>query len=112
MSRSIYGDVHSRTALRAAFREIRRDIGAARSPSALQELYRRAGYVVSLTYEPSWQERFGAELEEIRRLATEEFARSARAINRRAETLRSDDRYEPRWTAEAHAHAHPRAEGA
>lgn len=107
-SRSIYGDVHSRTALRAAFREIRRDIGAARSPSALQELYRRAGYVVSLTYEPSWQERFGEELTQIRTLATEEFARSARAINRRAEALGSDARYDDRWTPETHSHGAPR----
>ncbi|MGE3857108.1 MAG: hypothetical protein AB7G21_09155 [Dehalococcoidia bacterium] len=110
MSRSIYGDVHSRTALRAAFREIRRDIGTARSPSALQELYRRAGYVVSLTYEPSWRDRFGDELDEIRRLATEEFARSARAINRRSDALGSDARYELRWDAEPHVHPAPRAE--
>ena len=102
MSRSIYGDVHSRTGMRAAFREIRRDISAARSPSALQELYRRAGYVVSLTYEPTWHERFGEALEEIRGLAIEEFARSTRAINRRAERMGTDARYDDHWSPGAH----------
>lgn len=94
---SIFGEVHSRTALRAAFREIRRDIARARSANALRELHGRAGYVVSLTYAPSWQERFGESLADVRALALEEFARSARAINRRAEALGEPVRYDERW---------------
>lgn len=106
MSRSIFGDVHSRTGMRAAFREIRREIGEAHSPSALQELYRRAGYVVSLTDDPAWRERFGDALDEIRILAIEEFARSTRAINRRAERMGVDARYDDRWSPGAHAMHH------
>ena len=107
MSRSIYGDVHSRTALRAAFREIRRDIAAARTANALNELHHRAGYVVSLTREPTWQERFGEELDAIRALAVEEFSRSVRALNRRVERLGADVRYDERWSPEEHAHRAP-----
>ena len=107
MSRSIYGDVHSRTGLRAAFREIRRDIAAARTANALNELHRRSGYVVSLTRDARWQARFGEELEAIRALAAEEFSRSVRALNRRAERLGADVRYEERWTPDEHAHHTP-----
>ena len=103
MPHSIYGEVHSRTALRAAFREIRRDIGAARSANALRELYGRSGYVVSLIHDPAWQERLGESIEEMRTLACEEFARSARAINRRATALDADVRVEERWSGPTHA---------
>jgi len=49
----VYGEVNSPKSLKEVFREIRRDIDAAKSPPDLTELYQRAGYLITLTHAPS-----------------------------------------------------------
>jgi hypothetical protein len=95
--RNIYGEVKSVTGLRDIFRAIRRDVGNARSRQGLTELYKRAGYLITLTYAPSWEERFGRRVAGLRRAAQEEFARTARTINRRAKTIGTDADYDETW---------------
>ena len=51
--RHIYGEVHSKTGMKRVFTDIRRDVNAARSRPTLTELYKRAGYLITLTFAPS-----------------------------------------------------------
>ncbi len=55
----IYGEVNSKTSLKKIFGDIRRDVENAKSRPSLTELYKRAGYLITLTHAPSWEEKFG-----------------------------------------------------
>jgi hypothetical protein len=57
------------------------------SRPSLTELYRRAGYLITLTYAPSWDEKFGTDANTLRRIGREEFQKTAKKINSRAKKL-------------------------
>jgi hypothetical protein len=95
--RHIYGEVHNQTDLKKIFTAIRHDIDTADSRSALTELYKRAGYLITLSHAPSWQTKFGDEASTLRSLAKDEFATTARKINRRAKELGTEPDYDESW---------------
>ena len=93
----IYGEVDNKTDLKNVFSEIRQDVENAKSRSDLTELYRRAGYLITLTKASSWKEKFGADIDDISEVAEEEFATTARKINRRAEEIGTVADYDEKW---------------
>ena len=93
----IYGEVDNKTDLKNVFSEIRQDVENAKSRSDLTELYRRAGYLITLTMASSWKEKFGDEIDDIRDVAEEEFAKTARRINSRAEEVGTNADYDEKW---------------
>lgn len=93
----IYGEVESKTGLKKIFRAIRQDVEKAKSRSALTELHKRAGYLITLTHAPSWETKFGKEAAQLRQVAKEEFGTTARKINRRAREIRTDADYDETW---------------
>lgn len=95
--RHLYGEINHKTDLRDVFLQIRKDIESADSRSALTELYRRAGYLITLSYAQSWQEKFGDEIDEIRETAAEEFGITARRVNSRAAEIGTDADYDEAW---------------
>src|SRR5262245_40276073 len=96
-TRQIYGEVNSKTGMRRVFTEIRRDVQEARSRPALTELYKRAGYLVTLTHAPSWQEKFGKDAAALRAVGKEEFGKTARKINRRAAEVGTEANFDETW---------------
>jgi hypothetical protein len=95
--RRIYGAVQNQTDLHKIFGSIRRDVGDAKSREGLTELYRRAGYLITLTHAPSWREKFGRRATRLREVGEDEFARTTRAINSRAEAIGDEPNYDERW---------------
>jgi hypothetical protein len=95
--RHIYGEVNSPTGLKTIFREIRQDVASAKSRPALSELYKRAGYLVTLTHSPAWRKKFEGQTTQIRRVAKEEFSSTARKINRRANAIGAEADYDETW---------------
>ena len=93
----IYGEVDDKTDLKKVFSEIRQDVENAKSRSELTELYRRAGYLITLTNASSWEKKFGDEIDDIRQVADEEFAKTARKINSRAKEIGTDADYDEKW---------------
>ena len=93
----IYGEVDNKSDLKKVFSEIRDDVEKADSRPALTELYRRAGYLITLTNASSWEKKFGDEIDDIRETAEEEFSKTARKINRRAEEVGTDADYDEKW---------------
>jgi hypothetical protein len=93
----IYGEVENKTDLKEVALAIRHDVERADSRPALTELYRRAGYLVTLTRAPSWREKFGSEADDLRRVAEDEFATTARAVNRRAKAIGTEPDYDETW---------------
>jgi hypothetical protein len=95
--RHIYGEVNSKTGMKRVFMKIRHDVAAARSRPALTELYKRAGYPITLTHAPSWQEKFGREARALRHVGEEEFRRTAQKINRRAAQIGTEADFDESW---------------
>jgi hypothetical protein len=95
--RHIYGKIDSESGMRQVFMDIRRYVENADSRPALTELYRRAGYLITLTYSPSWEEKFGSDDAALREVAKEEFRITARDINRRAAQIGTEADYHETW---------------
>ena len=95
--RHIYGEVNSKTGMKRIFTDIRHDVANAHSRPALTELYKRAGYLITLTHAPSWEEKFGREAAGLRRVGEEEFCKTARKINRRASRIGTAADYDEKW---------------
>jgi hypothetical protein len=95
--RHIYGEVNSKTGLKRIFTDIRRDIAGAKSRPSLTELYKRAGYLITLTYAPSWDEKFGRDASALRRIGRDEFQKTARKINSRAKQIGTKADYDEEW---------------
>jgi hypothetical protein len=95
--RQIYGEVNSKTGLQNVFVDIRHDVDKAKSRATLTELYKRAGYLVTLTHAPSWQQKFGRKAPTLRKVGEEEFARTARKVNQRAEKIGAKANYDEKW---------------
>ena len=93
----IYGEVDNKTDLREVFSKIREDVEKADSRAELTELYRRAGYLITLTNASSWEKKFGDEINDIRETAEEEFAKTGRKINRRANEIGTEADYDEKW---------------
>src|SRR5258708_5168945 len=94
---NIYGRVDSRTGMKKVFAKIRKDVENARSRPALTELYKRAGYLITLTHAPSWEEKFGRGAKTLRKVGEEEFRKTARKINRRAAQIGADADFDEKW---------------
>jgi len=93
----IYGEVNSKTGLKKIFREIRQAVEAAKSRQRLTELHKRAGYLITLTHAPSWEEKFGRRSASLRRVAEEEFGTTARKIYRQANAIGTEPDYDEKW---------------
>jgi len=95
--RHIYGEVHSKTGMKKIFQEIRREIDRVKSRPELTELYKRAGYLLTLTHAPTWEEKFGRAAAGLRRVGKEEFGKTARKINRQATRIGTEADYKETW---------------
>jgi len=93
----IYGEVTGKTSLKKIFLEIRHDVEEAKSRPALTELYKRAGYLITLTHAPAWEEKFDKEVATLRKAAKEEFETTARKINHRAMQIGTEADYDETW---------------
>jgi hypothetical protein len=95
--RHIYGTINSKTGMKRVFASIRRDIDKAASRPELSELYKRAGYLITLTHAPSWETKFGKQAGTLRTVGKEEFSKTARKINRRAAQIGTDADFDEKW---------------
>ena len=95
--RHIYGEIHNKTGMKRVFGEIRRDVDGAKSRPALTELYKRAGYLITLTHAPSWEQKFGNDAVALRRIGEDEFCKTAHKINRHAVKIGTDADYDEKW---------------
>jgi hypothetical protein len=96
-NRHIYGEINNKTDMKKVFLAIRNDVKQAKSRPALSELYKRAGYLITLTHAPSWEEKFGKEARTLRKVGEEEFSRTARKINSRAKQIGDEADFDEKW---------------
>src|SRR5258706_16093875 len=91
--RHVYGEVNSKTGLKKVFIDIRHDVSGAGSRPTLTELYKRAGYLITLTYAPSWEKKFGRQAGSLRRVSPEKFRKTAQKIKSRAKKNGTDPEF-------------------
>ncbi len=94
--RQVYGEINGSTDMKKVFTAIRRDVHNAWSRPALTELYKRAGYLITLTHAPAWAEKFGKKLRRMRAVGEVEFRRTAKRINQRRE-LGAEADFDDEW---------------
>ena len=90
-------EINSETDMRAAFANIRDEAETSPAAANLTLLYRRGADLLELLDRPRFQERVGAQLDEIRRAAEEEFAMNAHVLNRRAREVGARTHYAEEW---------------
>ncbi|MCA9878210.1 MAG: hypothetical protein KC442_10530, partial [Thermomicrobiales bacterium] len=93
----VYGEVNNDADLRKIFAAIRGDVETAATREDLTRLYRRAEYLLALTYAPAWHKKFGSGAEALRRTAAAEFTTTAHAINQRAAMVGVAADYDETW---------------
>jgi hypothetical protein len=93
----VYGEIDSKADLTRVFRAIRRDVDEAGSRPSLTELYKRAGYLITLTYAPSWEDKFGARAPLLRKAGQDEFRKTVKKINKRAKQVGTEPDYDETW---------------
>jgi len=96
-SKPAYGHVASKADIDRIFIGIRDDLSRARSRETLTELYRRAGYLITLTYAPSWEKRFGDQAASLRREAEADFRKLVKSLNAHAEKIGEKGDYDENW---------------
>jgi hypothetical protein len=96
-NKDVYGPVEKKGDIKHIFTLINQDVDDAKSRESLTELYRRAGYLITLTYAPSWHKKFGDEASDLRELAGKEFRKTAHHINKRAGEVGIDSDYDEEW---------------
>ena len=96
-AKPVYGHVDSQADIDHIFAEIREDLRHAGSRATLTELYRRAGYLITLTYAPSWDERFGDKAVSLRHAAEADFRKLVKSLNARAHKIGESGDYDENW---------------
>ena len=94
----VYLEIDSKIVLKRAFSEIRDEVENASSAYELSELYYRAGYLVTLANDAFWERKFFDDIEEIHHTADQEFEKTARKINSRAERIGLEGNYDEVWS--------------
>ena len=79
---NIFGEVQKLGDIREINRRIRREIAEAETPDKIAELKQRSDYLCTLTYAPSWQQRFGRKTVRFRTAARQEDVKTTHAANR------------------------------
>jgi len=96
-SKPAYGHVKDKADIDRIFAEIRDDLGHAQSRATLPELYRRAGYLITLTYASSWDKRFGDKAASLRLEAEADFRKLVKSLNAHAGTIGETGDYDENW---------------
>ncbi|HET9909627.1 MAG TPA: hypothetical protein VFQ23_23470 [Anaerolineales bacterium] len=83
--------------LHRVFHEIRQEIGNAQSREELTELYKRTGYMITMTHATPVEEKQDTEMKDRRETTEHEFATTVRLINSRAQELGVEADYNENW---------------
>ena len=83
--------------LHQVFREIREDVEKAQTREELTELYKRTGYMITMTHATPVEEKHDREMKNRRKTTEHEFAVTVRRINRRAKEIGVEADYNENW---------------
>lgn len=83
--------------LHQVFREIRESVEQAQTREELTELYKRTGYMITMTHATPVEEKHDREMKDRRKTTEHEFATTVRRINNRAKEIGVEADYNENW---------------
>ena len=83
--------------LHQVFREIRESVEQAQTREELTELYKRTGYMITMTHATPVEEKHDREMKDRRKTTEHEFTTTVRRINNRAKEIGTDADYNENW---------------
>ena len=83
--------------LRHSFDGIREDIEKAASREGLDELYKRAAYMILMTHSTPLEDKTDRDMKIRREITERDFARTVRMINRQAKKIGTEADYNEKW---------------
>lgn len=92
-----YSEIDDKADLRRIFREIREEVEKATTRENLTELYKRTGYMITMTHATPLEEKHDREMKRRREITEAEFASTVRAINNRAKNIGTEADYNENW---------------
>ena len=92
-----HNDEVTKTDLRHSFDGIRGDVEKATSREGLDELYKRAAYMILMTHSTPLEDKTDREMKIRREITERDFARTVRMINRQAKKIGTEADYNERW---------------
>jgi hypothetical protein len=88
---------HKEKDLHQVFREIREEVEKAQSHEELTELYKRTGYMITMTHATPVEEKPDTEMKERREITESEFSETVHAINSRAKEIGVEADFNESW---------------
>ena len=83
--------------LHQVFREIRESVEKAQTREELTELYKRTGYMITMTHATPVEEKHDREMKNRRKTTEHEFTTTVRRINSRAKEIGVEADYNENW---------------
>lgn len=83
--------------LHQVFQEIREEVEKAESREELTELYKRTGYMITMTHATPFEEKHDMDMKRRRETTEQEYAQTVQLINNRAKELGTDADYNENW---------------
>ena len=88
---------HEEKDLHQVFQEIREDVAKAQTREELTELYKRTGYMITMTHATPVEEKQDVEMKDRRKTTEQEFATTVHHINSRAKEIGVEADYNENW---------------
>ena len=97
MARDTHTDEVTKTDLKHVFNEIREDVEKATSREDLNELYKRAAYMILMTHASPLEDKSDREMGRRREITERDFAQTVRMINGQAKKIGTAADYNDKW---------------
>ena len=97
MATDTHNDEVTKKDLRHSFDGIREDVERATSREGLDELYKRAAYMILMTHSTPLKDKTDRDMKIRREITERDFARTVRMINRQAKKIGTETDYNEKW---------------
>ena len=97
MATDAHNDEVTKKDLRHSFDSIREDIEKAASREGLDELYKRAAYMILMTHSTPLEDKTDRDMKIRREITERDFARTVRMINPQAKKIGTEADYNEKW---------------
>lgn len=100
MAENVYGEINNLKDISKINDLIRKEVKKAKTEEDLTKLHRQSGYLVTLSQSPNFKNKFGNLVSALKKKAEEEYTETSKLINKKAESLGLDKKYDLNWGEE------------
>lgn len=97
MTKRMYGAVRKPEDIKDINALIREEIEELKTKPSITERVKRSMYFITLTFAPTWKAVFAGKIREMRKIAKNEYTKTAKLANRRLKELKIVGEYDEKW---------------